>query len=271
MLRHRKVRFSYPEALVQLAVVVSIKSGKRAAANALGLPLSTVYRWMAKYRRMPQRYNGLDGDGRNEQLCDLIGECEAYGFNVRDNMSLFEPSLAVRRESDTYSTPEISQHPGEAKSPPARRAYHQVPGANPNVHPVERAGNSAHCATWNVSARTRKLVEQARSKIELRYYSNLSCDELSSKTGISKWHFIKSFRSMFGTSPYHYLMQVRVQQAKKLLYTTTQPLDAIATATGFDTPSCLCKAFKSVEGASLSALVRGVRMGYVPRLNHASD
>ena len=85
---------------------------------------------------------------------------------------------------------------------------------------------------------------------------------------MSRFHFIRTFKSAFATAPYHYLMKVRIQHARQLLSTTAQPLDTVAGAVGFDSQSSLCKAFRSVEGVSLSSYFRGMRLGsQMPRLD----
>ena len=81
---------------------------------------------------------------------------------------------------------------------------------------------------------------------------------------MSRFHFIKTFKAIYGSSPYRYLMRVRIQHAKYLLGNTQQTLDTIASAVGFDTPACLSKAFAKTEGFSVSELYRGMRLGWMP-------
>ena len=241
MSRRRKVRYSYPIALVTLAAELSRKNGKRAAARSLDLPLSTVYRWLA----MPSpeaSWEQTDACARGALLAKLIAGCEACGFNVRDGVLSLEPALPT--------APLVARNiPDSSQKTDTRGTAH---AANEKVF-------------WGISARTRTRIRQAHTKIELQYYSNISCEELSRHAGISKWHFIRSFTDMFGVSPYRYLIQIRVRRAKELLRKSSQPLDTIATATGFDSLSSLCKAFKSIEGASLSSFFRGMRLGYDAR------
>jgi AraC family transcriptional regulator len=110
----------------------------------------------------------------------------------------------------------------------------------------------------------RERLRSARNEIEQRYYAPLSCEQLAGIAGMSRFHFIRMFKSAFGVAPYRYLMQVRVGHARQLLSTTPQPLDVIAAAVGFDSPSLLSKAFKSIEGISLGKAFRGVRLGARP-------
>src|SRR4029078_2418204 len=108
-------------------------------------------------------------------------------------------------------------------------------------------------------------VALARSEIDRHYYSQLSCEMLAGIAGMSRFHFIRTFKAAFSVAPYHYLMQVRIHHAKLLLSTTQQPLDAVAAAVGFDSQSSMCKAFRSIEGVSLATFFRGVRLGSNPR------
>ena len=100
---------------------------------------------------------------------------------------------------------------------------------------------------------------------------------LAGIAGMSRFHFIRTFKAAFSVAPYHYLMQVRIHHAKLLLSTTQQPLDAVAAAVGFDTQSSMCKAFRSIEGVTLATFFRGVRLGsaplpvFVPAQGHAAS
>jgi AraC-like DNA-binding protein len=246
MIRRRQVRLSYPTVFVDLALYLAQRHGRMRAAKVLGLPLSTLYRWRDERRQAMAR-----GDARTPVLSPdrLLAGCEAHGFDLRARVRQLEPLEAGAAAAETVAyrpTPSIGALPmpalaiaGAAGNEPAR---HRTAATNP------------------IHAR----VQRARNEIDQRYYAPLSCDHLAGLAGMSRFHFIRMFKSVYAVAPYRCLMQVRVHHARLLLGTTQQPLDAIAAAVGFDSPSSLCKAFKSVEGISLSAYFRGMRLGAQP-------
>jgi AraC-like DNA-binding protein len=250
MLRHRQVRLSYPQAFVEVALLLALRHGRRNSARVLGLPLSTVYRWLEHYRRQPERIERIE---RSDQawLDELIAACNAHGFDLRERIGTLEPLVAGDGARD---------NPRSIFA--ARSLLRSSAGAMPRASAVRAQpvrGNSAP-----LSPVVRARVALARDEIDRHYYSQLSCEMLAGIAGMSRFHFIRTFKAAFSVAPYHYLMQVRIHHAKLLLSTTQQPLDAVAAAVGFDTQSSMCKAFRSIEGVTLAAFFRGVRLGSAP-------
>lgn len=256
MLRRRQVRLSYPQAFVELALLLALRHGRRNSARILALPLSTVYRWLEHYRRQPERIERI---GRSDRAWfdELIDACEAHGFYLRERVQALEPVGGREDGQDNPRSIFRARSPLRAGGAPAAGtppaaiavpAQPVVPGATAPLAPPVQA-----------------RVALARSEIDRHYYSQLSCEMLAALAGMSRFHFIRTFKAAYGVTPYHYLMQVRIHHAKLLLGTTQQPLDAVAAAVGFDTQSSLCKAFRSIEGVSLAAFFHGVRLGSTPR------
>jgi len=238
MSRRRQVRLSYPAEFVDLALYLAQRHGRMRTAKTLGLPLSTIYRWHDEHRTVGHT-------GAMPPICPerLVAECEARGFDLRACVRRLEPLAAAG-----------------ATAEPMPRAQFEAPALRPAPGNGEKSRQSAGVAPASVQAR----VQRARSEIDQRYYAPLSCEHLAGLAGMSRFHFIRMFKQVHAVAPYRYLLQVRVRHARLLLGTTQQPLDAIAAAVGFDSSSSLCKAFKSVEGISLSAFFRGVRLGAHP-------
>jgi AraC-like DNA-binding protein len=249
MLRHRQVRLSYPQAFVEVALLLALRHGRRNSARVLGLPLSTVYRWLEHYRRQPERIGRIE---RSDPawLDELIGACKAHGFDLRERIRALEPLAAGEDGRD---------NPRSIFA--ARSLLRGGAAANAVLAQPDRSrGASLSPLSPLVQAR----VALARSEIDRHYYSQLSCEMLAGLAGMSRFHFIRTFKAAFSVAPYHYLMQVRIHHAKLLLSTTQQPLDAVAAAVGFDTQSSMCKAFRSIEGVTLATFFRGVRLGSAP-------
>jgi len=248
MHRRRQVRLSYPQAFVELSVFLALKHGRRETARALGLPLSTVYRWLEQQRRQPERIVRALKHG-HDNLGELIAACEAHGFALRERLSTLEPV--------SPATNPVVGAPLEARGHPA------LTGTTSANEPFE---NSAA-----LSPAVRARVQLAREEIDRHYYSQLSCEWLAGIAGMSRFHFIRTFKLAFSVAPHRYLMGVRIAHAKRLLGSTQQPLDTVAAAVGFDSQSSLCRAFKSIEHVSLASYFHGVRLGTSPQQASASD
>lgn len=77
--------------------------------------------------------------------------------------------------------------------------------------------------------------------------------DLAALLGISQFHFSHLFKQSIGTSPYQYLLQQRVEQAKRLLKQTDQPIMEIALLCGFNSHSHLSKQFRQLTGMTPTA------------------
>ncbi len=79
------------------------------------------------------------------------------------------------------------------------------------------------------------------------YMKNITLNELSNLTGLSKYYLLRSFTKQKGISPYSYLETIRIDKAKKLLEQGVLPIDA-ALQTGFNDQSHFSNFFKKFIG-----------------------
>jgi AraC family transcriptional regulator len=73
---------------------------------------------------------------------------------------------------------------------------------------------------------------------------NLSLDTIAKVVGMSRYHFIRCFKQAIGISPYQYLVQQRIERAKRLLQVSQLSLADIAIACGFANQSHFTTCFK---------------------------
>ncbi len=83
--------------------------------------------------------------------------------------------------------------------------------------------------------------------LEKNYMKNITLDELSGLTGLSKYYLLRSFTKQKGISPYRYLETIRIERAKKLLEQGVLPIEA-ALQTGFADQSHFSNFFKKFIG-----------------------
>jgi len=88
-----------------------------------------------------------------------------------------------------------------------------------------------------------RSVYQAKSLIDENITENLALEHIANQTGISKYHFIRVFKSAFGISPYQYQKRKRLEWARIDLL---RGKDIISTAFlyGFPDVPSFSKAFK---------------------------
>ena len=86
--------------------------------------------------------------------------------------------------------------------------------------------------------------------LEKNYMKNITLDELSGLTGLSKYYLLRSFTKQKGISPYRYLETIRIDRAKKLLEQGVLPIEA-ALQTGFADQSHFSNFFKKFIGLTL--------------------
>ena len=62
-----------------------------------------------------------------------------------------------------------------------------------------------------------RRVVTAKDFMVDNYTQNIVLDDLVQEASLSKFHFTRTFKSLFHFSPYQFLMQLRLEKAKELL------------------------------------------------------
>ena len=78
-------------------------------------------------------------------------------------------------------------------------------------------------------------------------------NELAQRAGISVEGVYRLFRNHLGTSPAHYISQVRIRKASHLLLLHNRSIDEVAELTGFPNRAYFSRVFKQVTGTSPAA------------------
>ncbi|MEF3313860.1 AraC family transcriptional regulator [Paenibacillus sp. GYB004] len=78
----------------------------------------------------------------------------------------------------------------------------------------------------------------------------ISVDDLAALALQSRYHFIRSFKSATGMSPYQYVMHTRIEEAKRKLRSTSMSVTEIAMYLGFSSASQLYRAFMNAVGTT---------------------
>jgi AraC family transcriptional regulator len=86
--------------------------------------------------------------------------------------------------------------------------------------------------------------------VEAHLDDDLSLIVLADIACLSPYHFSRSFKRATGVGPQHYVIQRRVERAKRLLRQTRQPLSLIAQEAGFTDQSHLTQMFRREMGVT---------------------
>lgn len=78
----------------------------------------------------------------------------------------------------------------------------------------------------------------------------IAIEELAALCRLSTSHFSHAFEASFGEPLHGYIVRQRVEEAKRLMQETEEPLSQIAAACGFADQSHLCRHFRRSEGTS---------------------
>jgi AraC family transcriptional regulator len=109
-------------------------------------------------------------------------------------------------------------------------------------------------ATPGNSHRASSLSPEQRRSISDYVRENLTNDisvtELAAMVCMSPAHFSRLFRASFGIAPYRFVMQQRVQEAKRMLASSTLSASQIAISLGFASQSHFMKVFRQFTGVT---------------------
>jgi AraC family transcriptional regulator len=89
------------------------------------------------------------------------------------------------------------------------------------------------------------------------YARELSLDELANVACLSKFHFIRLFKTVFRQSPHQYITTLRMLEAGKLLRHSSFEVQQIGTLVGYDNNSSFSRAFLKHSGVSPLAFRNG--------------
>ncbi len=106
---------------------------------------------------------------------------------------------------------------------------------------------------------------RAKDLADGRYFDPLTVDDLAGAAGLSRAHFSREFRRVFGESPHAYLLGRRLERAAALLRQTDRPIAEICFAVGLKSLGSFTTSFTRFFGLSPTAY----RKSYPPAAAYA--
>ena len=106
---------------------------------------------------------------------------------------------------------------------------------------------------------------RARDLADSRYAEPLGVADMASAAGLSRAHFSREFRRVFGESPHAYLLTRRLERAAALLRNTDRSVADICFSVGLQSLGSFTTSFKRTYGVSPTAY----RAAYPPAAERA--
>lgn len=94
------------------------------------------------------------------------------------------------------------------------------------------------------------VVADAQEWLRTHYAVAAPVREMVARSGLAERTFKRRFTTATGHSPISYVQRVRVEEAKRRLERTTEPVDAISYAVGYEEPASFRRLFRRVTGVA---------------------
>ena len=95
---------------------------------------------------------------------------------------------------------------------------------------------------------------KAKSFMDTHYAANIHLNAISGQAYLSKFHFIRLFKRLYGRTPHQYLASVRIEKAKQLLQAGMSITDACF-GVGFSSTTSFTALFKKTTGSTPSTFL----------------
>lgn len=93
------------------------------------------------------------------------------------------------------------------------------------------------------------IIEEVKSYLEQRADLNITLEELSTRFRCNPYHLLRSFKKAVGLPPHAYMLNARIERAKRLL-SAGVAVAAVAAETGFADQSHFHKTFRRILAAT---------------------
>ncbi len=109
--------------------------------------------------------------------------------------------------------------------------------------------------SWNPSAAVpapslKRDMQVVKDYLDLHYQEKITLDRLAEEFFINKFYLTRVFREQFGLTINHYLLQIRITHAKRLLRFSDLSIEKIAVECGMADANYFARLFKKVEECS---------------------
>ena len=118
---------------------------------------------------------------------------------------------------------------------------------------------------------SRQTIDQLAGFIEAGLTRRLSLNDLAHVAALSPFHFARCFKATTGLAPHQYVLARRIELAKRLIMTTSQPVVEVAWSVGFENISHFRRQFAAQVGVVPGVLRRATRQEAPAREPHVTS
>jgi AraC family transcriptional regulator len=195
----------------------------------------------------------LGSSGRSFECSHQHGEgdrCISFQF-TREAFEQITRDVGVPR--DGFESDRIP--PLRALAPLTARAANAIgkPAALEEIG-FELAGAvirlESHTGSEVAATRDRIRIAEVLRHIEAHCTEPHTLAELASLADLSRYHFLRTFKSVTGITPHQWILRARLREAARRLVSTRDPITEIALDAGFDDLSNFIRSFRSEFDAS---------------------
>ena len=102
-------------------------------------------------------------------------------------------------------------------------------------------------------------LQRVRNYLSANCHLDVDNDRLARMASYSPWHFIRAFRAAYEQTPHAYLVDQRLQRARRLLRSSALAVAEIALASGFENRCAFSRLFRQRFGVTAGSLRRKVQ------------
>ncbi len=118
------------------------------------------------------------------------------------------------------------------------------------------ASNNGRHRTVRATLRDERRISDALRHIEATADKRVSLATLADTVGMSRYHFLRTFRRVVGMTPHQYVLRTRMQRAAARIRRSDEPIATIAFDSGFEDLSTFNRRFLQIVGETPGAFRR---------------
>lgn len=197
-----------------------------------------------------QAWTTSESDRLDEPFAADLSHIPFFARTYQPDSSLW-PRLAAFRQS-------YAQHPHDAFWL-EEAALNLLDGLLGLHQQTLKRANAVSAARFSTRAELYRRLWLAREFIHACYAQPLTLQAIADTACLSPNHLLRSFKALFGLTPYQYLIEQRLEHAHRLLLATDWPVLRICLEVGYESPASFTALFQRRYGCSPSALRRQTR------------
>lgn len=109
-------------------------------------------------------------------------------------------------------------------------------------------------------------LRRSRDHIDRTFAEPIDLDTLAAIAGMSKYHFLRSFRTTYGITPAAYVSQRRIERAQDLLRSANLTVTEVCVAVGYSSLGSFSTRFADIVGESPRDFQRRYAGAGAPRI-----